>query len=500
MTKRFVSVWFPYLATDWFMLRQPVLKDTAFVLAAPAQGRMIITATNKIAEAQGMYVGMAVADARAIYPAVQVLDDVPGLKAQLLQRIAEWCIRFAPVAAPHLPEGIILEASGCAHLWGGEKSYLADIHKRLTARGYFNRIAMADTVGAAWAVARFGKEEMIVPTGNQLQALLLLPPAALRLETEVIERLHKLGLRQIKDFVSMPSSALRRRFGIHMLQRINQALGVEDEPVIPVYSVVPYQERLPCIEPIVTRTGIEIALQQLLDAMCNRLRKEGKGLRAAYFRGYRVDNIAQGIQIETSRASHKEAHLFHLFSLKLATIEPALGIELFVLEATKVESYTPEQETLWNAGSSLREVNLSEFIDRLAGRVGMDAIKRYLPAAHYWPERSFAPVASSNEIESANWQTGKRRPLHVLPVPQLIEVTAPIPDYPPMLFRYKNKLHKIVKADGPERIEQEWWIGEGNDRDFYCVEDEEGYHYWLFRSSHYSAEKTYQWFLHGFFA
>jgi protein ImuB len=130
----------------------------------------------------------------------------------------------------------------------------------------------------------------------------------------------------------------------------------------------------------------------------------------------------------------------------------------------------------------------------------MDAIKRYLPAAHYWPERSFAPVASLNDIGSANWQTGKRRPLHVLPVPQIIEVTAPIPDYPPMLFRYKNKLHKIVKADGPERIEQEWWIEEGNHRDYYCVEDEEGYRYWLFRSGHYTAEKKHQWFLHGFFA
>jgi protein ImuB len=141
----------------------------------------------------------------------------------------------------------------------------------------------------------------------------------------------------------------------------------------------PYHERLPCIEPIARIEGIEIALTQLLGSLCKRLEKEGKGIRTAYFRGYRVDNKAVGIQISTSRASNNVKHLFHLFQIKLSTIEPGLGIELFVLEATKVEDHTPTQEEFWKQTTGLNNNHLSELIDRISGKIGSDAIKRYLP-------------------------------------------------------------------------------------------------------------------------
>lgn len=123
-----------------------------------------------------------------------------------------------------------------------------------------------------------------------------------------------------------------------------------------------------------------------------------------------------------------------------------------------------------------------------------------MPDEHYWPERSFKPVAEISEHVAYIWKPGRPRPVRLLALPQAVEVTAPIPDYPPMNFRYKGKLHKIMKADGPERIEQEWWLQEGQHRDYYLVEDEEGQRYWLFRSGHYDAAKNYQWFIHGFFA
>jgi protein ImuB len=281
---------------------------------------------------------------------------------------------------------------------------------------------------------------------------------------------------------------------------LRQALGEEEELITPIYPQEPFSERLPCLEPIVTATGIAIALERLLQALCNRLRKEGKGFRTAYFRCYRVDGGAQGIEIGTHRPSQNEEHLFQLFSLKLDTIEPAAGIELFVLEATRVEEYTPRQESLWESGGSMDSTKLSELMDRIAGKLGEESIRRYLPAEHYWPERSFRPSATLQEGSSAEWKVDRRRPLQVLRSPERIEVTAPVPDYPPMLFRYKGVLHKIVRADGPERIEQEWWIQDGEHRDYYCVEDEEGRRYWLFRQGHYSAERTHQWYLHGFFA
>jgi len=222
MGKRFVSIWFHHLRTDWFTLRQPELSHTAFVLSSPSHGRMVITASNAPAQEQSVHIGMAVADARAIIPSLQVLDDKPGLSDKLLNRLAEWCVRFTPFVVIDPPDGLILDVTGCSHLWHGDEPYLTEIIKRLEARGYHVRAAIADTIGCAWAVARFGKIFYVVGTGATIEALLPLPAEAMRLEADTIERLHKLGLRHIKDFIGMPRSALRRRFGMPIIKRLNE--------------------------------------------------------------------------------------------------------------------------------------------------------------------------------------------------------------------------------------------------------------------------------------
>lgn len=499
MAKRYVAIWFPDLATEWFELRQPELKNNPFVLCAPSHGRMIITAANAKAQELLIRQGMVLADARAICPSLQYFDEKPGLTNQLHQRIAEWCIRFTPTVAIDPLGGILLDATGCAHLWGSEQTYVTDIVNRLKARGYQAKAAMADTIGAAWAVSRFGKE-LIVKESEQLEAVLSLPPESLRLEEKTIDRLHKLGLNQVKHLIGIPSPALRRRFGISLVQRLHQMLGTEQEFIEAITPPEPFQVRLPCMEPIVRIEGIEIALQRLLEDLCERLQTEGKGIRTASFSGYRVDGKVVGVQISTSRVSCNIPHLFHLFQTKLSTIEPDLGIELFLLDATKVEDYTPAQEGFWKEGGVLNDAAIAELIDRLTGKINPDAIQRYLPAEHHLPERSFKKALSLTEQPTTQWQTHKPRPILLLERPEQIEVTAPIPDYPPLNFRYKGQLYKVVKADGPERIEQEWWIGEGEHRDYYTVEDEQGCRYWLFRAGHYNEEKRPHWYMHGFFA
>lgn len=500
MPKRFVAIWFRHLITDWFVIRRPALAGKPFVLAAPDHGRMVVTAASAAAQAQGINAGAVVADARAIIPGLEVYDDKAGLSRQLLKIIGKWCIRYTPAVAIDEPDGLLLDASGCTHLWGGEQPYLEDIVARLRNYGYDVRAAMAGTIGAAWAISRFGEHRAIISNGAQSDALLPLPPAALRLESGILERLHKLGLYKISSFIGMPRPALRRRFGGELLLRLDQALGQEEEVIQPLEPVQPYLERLPCLEPILTATGITIALERLLDQLCNRLRQEGKGLRTAIFKCFRIDGKTVQAEIGTNRASQNAAHLFSLFSDKISSIEPALGIEVFVLEAPKVEEMSAPQETLWAGGCSVDSIRLSELIDRLAGRVGSQAIRRYLPAQHYWPERSVKPASSLHEQPDTTWRDDRPRPVRLLQEPEPITVAAPIPDYPPMLFRYKGKLHRIKKADGPERVACEWWHEEKQHRDYYIVEDEDGYRYWLFRSGHYTGDKTHQWFIHGFFA
>jgi protein ImuB len=499
MAKRFVAIWFRHLTTDYLVRKRPELKDIPFVLAGPERGRMVVKAVNDIAQAKGISTDMVVADCRAILPSLKVIDDDINTAGKVLSALAEWCMRYTPSVAIELPDGLLLDISGCAHLWGGEEPYLKNILTRLRDYGYHVRAAMADTIGAAWAVSRYGQLTPIIEPGKHLEALLSLPPAALRLEASIITRLDKLGLHQVRSFINMPRSALRRRFGQALLSRLDQALGQEIEVLEPVRPIEAHQERLPCLEPIRTAKGIEIALSKLLDKLCDRLRKEGKGLRQSVFKGYRIDGNIQQIQIGTNRASRNVDHLFRLFKLKIPTIEPALGFELFIIEAPIVEDVAIEQEAIWEMSTAKDEAKVAELLDTISGKFGSQAIQRYLPAEHYWPERSIIPATSLQDKPSTAWRIDLPRPVHLLTVPEPITVAAPIPDYPPMHFIYKGNVHVVDKSDGPERIEQEWWIQQGLYRDYYCIEDREGKRYWIFRLGSYHTGEP-KWFIHGFFA
>lgn len=499
MAKRFLSIWFRYLTADWLSLHKPELKEHPFVFAVSVQGRKLVTSMNAIAEAKGIDINMPTADAKAIVPGLEIFDDKPGRNLKLLKGLGEWCIRYSPIVSLDPPDGLIFDISGCAHLWSGESEYLNEVVKRLNSKGYYGRAAIADTVGTAWAVSRFGKMTPIIAEGKQTEALLPLNPAALRIEGAVSQRLHKLGLNQIRNFIGIPRSVLRRRFGDDLLQRLGQALGQEEEVIKPIQVHQPFMERLPCLETIRTATGIEIAIKLLLEKLCIRLLREEKGLRTAKLICYRVDGRIVEISIGTNSASNSKDHLFTLFELKISSIAPALGIELFVMEALKVEELIPPQEVLWERNQGLNNKKLAELLDRLTVKIGATIVQRYLPDEHYWPERATKQAISIHERPTIAWKLNPR-PTKLLTKPEAIEVSVPVPDYPPMLFRHKGITHKIRKADGPERIEREWWIDEGEHRDYYQVEDELGQRYWLFRSGHCRGDNAQQWFIHGYFA
>jgi len=481
-------------------IRRPALRDVPFAMAVPDHGRKIITAVSAAARSEGINPSMVVADARVLYPTLEVIDEQPGLAGRLLKALAVWCIRYTPVAALDEPDGLILETTGCAQLWCGEETYLAAIVGRLAGKGFIVRGGMADTIGAAWAAARYGRGLPIFPPGNRATAMLDFPPAALRLGPDTLARLQKLGLTTIGPVASFPRRALQRRLGTELLLRLDQAFGLEEEMLQPVLPVEPYQERLPCLEPIGTAGGIGIALERLLETLCAKLQRDGKGLREAVFKAYRVDGRIMEARIGTNRGSNHAPHLFRLFGEKVKDFEPDQGIELFTIDAPKTEEVSPLQKTLWTGACGTDDPRLAELADRISNKLGPGLIHRYFPAEHYWPERSFMAAGDFGAQPASAWPADRPRPFHLLSRPERIEVAAPIPDYPPMHFRYKNKLHKIVHADGPERIEQEWWIDGAQHRDYYVVEDETGARYWLFRSGHYMGDHSSQWFLHGFFA
>ncbi|NCD67999.1 Y-family DNA polymerase [Mucilaginibacter agri] len=500
MPKRFASIWFRHLLTDQKAIRQPGLKGKAYVFAEPDHGRMLVTALNEEAYQFGVTEGMTVADARVIAPDLLVFDGKPGRNLKLLTGLAEWCLRYTPLVQLDPPDGLLLDITGCTHLKGGEPAYLREIASRLKTAGYDVRMAIADTIGAAWGMARCASSGLIVPEGTHRNALMPLPPSALRLPIDILLKLQNLGLHQISSFIYMPNAVLRRRFGKNMVLRLQQALGQEVEYLFPIKEPLPYSERLECLEPISTRPVIEIALHRLLEKLGKRLYGEGLGVRSAMLTWYRMDGKNGNITIGTNHASNRKEHLFKLFFSKLDTIAPGLGIELFVLDALKTEATTDKQSELWSAKGGTDNEEVAELLDRLAGRIGAVHIHRYLPGEHYWPERTPKRDTDLKKAPASEWRTDKPRPMQLLDRPEPIEAMALTPDYPPRMFIWRGEQHIVVAADGPERIEREWWLEPGEHRDYYIAEDEAGRRYWLFRSGHYSASNQQHWYLHGFFA
>lgn len=501
MAKRYAVLWFPFLQTDWYTKRNPKWARAPFVCAMPLGGRMCVTAANPLAVELGVTRDMVVADARAAIPKLEVLQGKPFQTTRLLRNIGLWCMRYTPTVSLGANDSLILDITGCAHLWGGEKPYLQEIRQRLQQNGYLTQIGIASTIGVAWALARYGQErDCIVPENEEYRALSTLPIACLRLPTGLLDKLNKLGFRTVSCVACLPKEALKRRFGNALMGRLAQALGEEEEFIHPLQPIAPYIERLPCLEPVKTRKGIQRAIEKLLNLLCARLMSEQKGLRKAKLSCYRIDGKICSIAIGTNRASAHKQHLLALLNQKVATIAPGWGIEVFVLEASGIEDALPVQKTLWKRTGGLENEALAELLDRLKGRDPACRVHRFLPEENHWPERSIRQAVSLIEERTIEWPTDRPRPIRLLSQPHPIEVTAPIPDYPPMLFRYKGEVHVIKKADGPERIERAWWIEQGEHRDYYYVEDEKGRRYWLFRLGHYQGDRSPNWYLHGFFA
>jgi protein ImuB len=510
--RRVISLWLPTFPIDRLRRHADVPPDGPLITSAHDGRRLSVAAADAAAAALGLYPGMPLAQAQAQVPGLAIHPAEPEADAEALRRLAAWCLRYTPLVAPAAPDGVWLDVTGCAHLHGGETRLLRDLIVRCEAQGLAARAAIADTPGAAHAIARHEPSSRkagegrvrVVPIGITKSALAPLPIASLRLPPDTLESLRLLGFERVEQLATVPRAPLTRRFGPLVANRLDQALGTIFEPIVPLVPPDLPQARLTFIEPLLTAEAFAAANATLVHTICAVLEKTGQGARRLDLVFHRVDGSVQPLRIGTARPSRDARHLARLLDEKLERIDPGLGIEAMHLIAVLIDRLPHTQTEAMLPGTEDTGTDVSTLVDRLENRLGSRRVWRAAPVESDVPERSVRHVPAVAPPRRTAWPADLPRPVRLLDPPQPVDAMALLPDQPPVAFTWRRVRHRVRRADGPERIAGEWWKRAGemrSVRDYFRVEDEAGQRFWLFRRGDGDDPATgdLRWFLHGFF-
>lgn len=459
-----------------------------------------IAATDERAEALRLRPGMGIADARAMHPSIEVIEADPQADRRLLESLADWCDRYTPLVAVEGTEGLFLDITGCAHLFGGEHAMLDDLSSRLFHQGFDVRVGLASTPGAAWAGARHCLPP--VAPGGEEEALATLPLAALRLPAETRTGLESVGLRTVAVVLGAPRAALARRFGKGLLLRLDQALGHVEEAISPRLHVAALSVERHLAEPITELQHIEDMAALLAASLKKDLERRGEGGRLLELALFRVDGDVRRISVGTSRPLREPRLVMRLFRERLAKLAGSLdagyGFDLVRLSAVSTAAMTAIQADLGKDEDEASE-DIGIFADRVRARLGEQAIVSPLLVESHIPERAVAGVPFTGAMPGRVTGIGRERPIRLFRHPEPVDVpVTEVPEGPPLNFRWRRAMHRVARAEGPERIAPEWWRGgESASRDYFRIEDTEGRRFWLYREGEHGGEVAPRWFMQG---
>ena len=485
--------------------------EPATVLVEKVQGALRLAAANAPALALGLSTGMTLADARARAPDIRVVAHRPLADAALLKRVLLDFGRFTPMAATDGSDGLTLDVTGCAHLFGGEPGLMRAVAARAAGMGLDVRLSLAGAPEAARALVRFGRGG-IHAGDEQRQALRRLPVAALELSDKETQALSRAGLKTLAQLDDRPTAPITARFGAAAATRLSRVLGREDvrirpERPVPIVSV----DRI-LVEPITETADIEAVIGDLLSEAMDRLDLRGQGGRAFRAAFFRLDGEVRRVTVRTGRPSRDAAAVLRLFRERLAALanplDPGFGFDQLRLSVPVADRLEPTQGGFERTPPGGED--LGRLVDRLTARLGPEAVSRFEPMASHWPERAVRLTPAALQLKpEADWPEPDPadpplRPLQMFEPPQPVEATAEVPDHPPGRFIWRRVSHRLVRVEGPERIAPEWWRRLETPleptRDYYRVEDQEGRRFWLFRAGFYGQDPAPRWFVHGVFA
>lgn len=473
------------------------------VLIGREGNRRAVVALDASAYSAGLRIGMAATKAQVLLKDLILQDADQAADAEVLERLAVWAMRFSPIVAPDPPNGLVIETTGADHLHGGEAAMLDGLVGRLAMSGVAALAAVADTWGAAHALARYvGQGSTIAPLGHGASVLGDLPLESLRIQAPTAAALQVLGFDRVADLLAQPRAPLTLRFGPELGRRIDQALGDLAEPIEPVRPPDLVEVRRAFAEPIGAPETIARYVEKLVVQLCERLEERGLGARRLDLICRRVDNDMQAIRVGMATPVRDVKRLTRLLCNKIEAIAPGFGIEMMTLAATVAEPFGRRQV----ASSLIKETaaDVSDLVDTLMNRVGEGAIYRFAPVASDVPERSVCRVPAMSAESGASWPGHWPRPSRLLPRPEPVETVALLPDHPPVSFTWRGVRRRVRRADGPERVFGDWWTRDAElaaVRDYFRVEDDAGERYWLYRAGdgEDAATGSHRLFLHGVF-
>jgi protein ImuB len=473
------------------------------VLVGQHGRQSVVTAVNAVAAGLGLRSGMPATKAQVLVPDLVIQHADLDADARALDRLAVWLLRYSPVVATDPPDGIVMDTAGADHLHGGEKAMGSGVGRRLQQAGIRAKVAITDAWGASHALARFSVDETtVVPIGGARAAVERLPIAALRLPTDIVHELRRLGFDRVRDLLATPRAPLALRFGPLVGRRLDQAVGLASEPIDPIRPAEMIEVKRTFVEPIGAAETIARYVGKLVVHLCVELEERGMGARRLDLVCHLVDNRIQAERIGVARPIRDAKRLTRLLCDKIEMIDPGFGIEILRLAATSVEPFATSQMI-----SSLIEEtapDVTGLVDILANRLGSRSLYRMAPAQSDVPERSFVRVSPTAPASEDRWPAHWPRPSRLLATPEPIQTVALLPDHPPVSFTWRGIRRRVKRADGPERVFGEWWKRDVEMvavRDYFQVEDEGGERHWIFRAGdgEDAATGSHKWYLHGIF-
>ncbi|MBF9045726.1 DNA polymerase Y family protein [Rhodobacterales bacterium LSUCC0031] len=548
--RRILSLWFPRLAAEDVLRAEPGLGDAPLAVVGEIGNLRQITSLTHVASARGLSRGQALAEALVLCPDLVTRPDDPDRAIRVLAALRRWAGRFSPWVAEEGADALLIDLTGCAHLFGGEAALYDQIHHDCADLGLSVCAGIADTPGAAWALSRYASGgataalrsgdaidqearatrsraqrrhwvkggaapqvqagtqtsvARISPPGSLRQSLGALPIAALRISPTTVNGLARLGLRHVGDLWGMPRAGLARRFGQDLVRRLDQALGVEPEPISPAGAPLHFAARLSLPEPIGLEADILAGLDRLLAVLCDKLRARGRGARRLRLEMVRAEGGAERIEIGLARPTDRPDSLRALFALKLDGVAAGFGFDVLRLVAPVTEPlHSAEHKGGWAVAAEAQAARpaghaLDDLIARIGARVGLERITREHPGDSHIPEKTSVTQAAAYSQPAADWPATRRpRPLTLFrPEP----VTAADRPEPPFHFRWRGRSFETRVAHGPERIAPEWWLDDpqwrSGVRDYWRVTTAQGPRLWLFYA--HGGAISGGWFAQGDF-